>query len=123
MPAILDVSGRWDILVVNTITTGACAGESGDSGVHKATIVQNGPKLTVFGFGTTQNDSWPGNLDGTTVTFNGTRGEDNGTTTASFTLEVNPETWTMVGNEAWTWVGPGRSCPGSASDVTGEKVD
>jgi len=108
---------------MNTITTGACAGESGDSGVHEATIVQDGTKLTVFGFGTTPNDSWPGNLNGTTVTFNGTRGEDNGTTTASFTLELNPETWTMVGNEAWTWVGPGGSCPGSASDVTGEKVD
>ena len=121
-PVVLDISGRWDIVVVNTITTGACAGESGDSGVHNATIAQDGTTLTVFGFGTTSRNSWPGMLDGTTVTFNGTRAEDNGTTTASFTLEVDPVTWTMVGAEAWTWVGPGGSCPGSASDVTGERV-
>ena len=121
-PTVLDLSGNWTITVVNTITTGACSGESGSGFVHDATIDQTGSTFTISGFGTTSSDLWQGNLNGTTVTFSGDRSEDGGTTTATFTLEVDPAAFTVTGREDWNWTGPDGSCPGSASDVTGTKV-
>ncbi len=78
--------------------------------------------LVVAGFGGSPANTWNGMIVGTTITFNGTRPEDGGTTTASFTLEVDIDAGTLAGAEAWTWSGPGGSCPGSASTVTGFKV-
>ena len=50
------------------------------------------------------------------------REEDDGRTTADFTLLVDFDAGTMAGIEEWNWRGPGGSCPDSMSDVTATKT-
>jgi hypothetical protein len=116
----------WSVTVVNTVTTGACAGEEGSTGSEVITIVQDGTLVTVTGGDTVGGGpSNPrfGTFTGTTLRYGGTRPEDGGTTTAEFTLAVDLSAGTLVGTEAWSWSGPGGTCPGSSSDVTGHRVN
>ena len=61
---------------------------------------------------------WEGRIDGNVIPFGGIREEDDGTTSAAFTLEVDFEIMSMTGKEEWAWEGPGGTCPDSQSIVT-----
>jgi len=109
------------MLVDVTVATGACAGEGEDNDIEPdlVTIAQEGDSITVIELGYPKDTQvWHGAVDGATVTFGGVREEDQGMTTASFTMVVDFAAGTMTGVETWTWEGPGGSCPESESKVT-----
>jgi hypothetical protein len=74
--------------------------------------------VTISGpFGDSGPQNLNGNLTSGVVSVGGSYPEDGGTTTATHTLTVAPDEQSMSGTEAWSWTGPGGSCPESASDV------
>ncbi len=118
------IDGVWTMTVDVSVATGACRGEEEEEAVpDTVTVRQDGDSFTILGLGFPEDEQlWHGEVDGTAVTFSGERVEDDGTTTASFTLEVDFENQTMSGVEHWTWEGPGGSCPDSESVVTAVRV-
>ena len=114
------IDGVWTMNVDVTVATGACGGEEDEDFTPDiVTIRQDGDTFTLLGLGfPPQEQLWQGRVDGNLVTFGGERTEDDGTTTASFTMEVDFENLTMTGKEDWTWEGPGGTCPNSESAVT-----
>lgn len=111
------------MIVDVTVATGACAGEEEETRDEiepdLVTIVQEGDSITVVGLGYPKDSQvWQGEIDGDRVTFGGVREEDQGVTTASFTMVIDFTAGTMSGVEAWTWEGPGGSCPENESEVT-----
>lgn len=117
------VSGVWDMTVDVTVAMGACSGKEGhpDDEIEPdiVTIDQDGGSISVLGLGYPKDTQvWEGTIEGNTVTFGGTREEDDGITTALFTMTVDYVAGTMSGIENWTWEGPGGTCPGSESEVT-----
>ena len=118
---LVDFSGEWTFTVTVTIETGACSGEAGVPYSQPVTIVQEESTLTISGLGGA-NDPWVGEVTDRTAVFGGTRPEDGGLTTAVFTMTMAEDGQSLTGDEAWSWTGPGGTCPNSASDVTAVRV-
>lgn len=119
--ALLDFGGVWTFTITVTVETGACSGEVGVPQNDQVTIAQEGTTLTVNGLGGA-NDPWVGDVTNGAAVFGGTRPEDGGLTTAVFTMTMSEDGQTLTGAEAWSWTGPGGTCPNSASDVTALRV-
>jgi hypothetical protein len=110
--------GFWNLSIDVTVATGVCAGEEdAPIEVTEALITEQGGVVTATGIWSSESGSvsLTGVVAGSTITFGGSYAEDGGTTTTLYTL--NPSS--MSGSEAWSWTGPGGSCPGSQSTVTG----
>ena len=112
------LSGGWTMIVDVTAATGACAGEELEPvDTIQVNITQQGNSMTITGpFGDAGSQNLNGNLTSGVVSVGGSYPEDGGTTTATHTLTVVSAD-SMSGTEAWSWTGPGGSCPGSTSDV------
>ena len=113
--------GFWNLSIDVTVATGVCAGEEdAPIEVTEALITEQDGVVTATGIWSSESGSvsLTGVVAGSTntITFGGAYAEDGGTTTTLYTL--NPSS--MSGSEAWSWNGPGGSCPGSQSIVTGE---
>lgn len=121
----LTVDGVWAIAVDVTVATGACAGEeSGEFDADQVKIRQDGSTLTIVGLGFPKDtQEWEGKIEANVISFGGTRKEDDGVTSAAFTMEVDFATMTMTGKEEWTWEGPGGTCPNSESIVTATRTE
>jgi len=119
------VDGVWAVAVDVTVATGTCAGEEADEfDADQVTIRQDGSTLTIVGLGFPKDtQEWEGKIEGNVISFGGTRTEDDGVTSAVFTMEVDFETMTMTGKETWTWEGPGGTCPNSESIVTATRTE
>ena len=119
-PGASTLSGNWTMTVDVTVATGACAGEELEPvDTFKVSITQQGNSMTITGpFGDAGTQNLNGNLTSGVVSVGGSYPEDGGTTTATHTLTVGKDENSMSGTEAWSWTGPGGSCPGSASIVT-----
>ncbi len=117
------LSGSWTMVVDVTVATGACVGEElAPLDTLVVTLLQQGNSVTISGaFGDAGPQNLNGNLTAGVVTVGGSYPEDGGTTTATHTLTVASDERSMDGTEAWSWTGPGGSCPGSASIVTAVK--
>jgi len=104
------------MIVGVTVATGACAGEKEETKDEiepdLVTIVQEGDSITVVGLGCRKGSQvCRGKIDEDRVTFGDVWEEDNGVTTASFTMVIDFATRTMSGVEAWTREGPGDRAP------------
>lgn len=119
--ALIDISGNWTFTITVTVETGVCSGETGVPQNDLVSITQDGTTLSVSGLGGA-NDPWIGDIADRSVTFGGTRPEDGGLTTAVFTMILADGEQALTGTEAWSWTGPGGTCPNSASDVTAQRV-
>jgi hypothetical protein len=116
-----ELSGSWTFVIDVTTATGVCAGEElAPVDVSIATIAHSGASVSITGpWGSTSgSETLNGNLTGDVVSVGGSYAEDGGTTTATHTLTVSSDRNSMSGTEAWSWIGPGGSCPGSAPTVT-----
>ena len=122
MPRTID--GVWSFTVDVTVATRGCRGEEKERPYHRVvTITLDEETFTAVGLGNPRNEQiWEGTVDGDTVTFGGSRREDDGVTTALFIMTVDPERETMIGVEEWTWKGPGGPCDGSLSEVTAARL-
>lgn len=112
--------GFWRLSIDVTVATGVCAGEEDDPvEVTDALITEEAGVITATGIWSSESGSvsLTGGRSGNTITFGGAYAEDGGTTTTFYTLTVSEGA--LNGTEAWSWNGPGGSCPGSQSLVTG----
>jgi len=115
--SVLDVSGIWVLTVDVTVANGLCAGEENEPPYTTTiTIIQDGEFLSVEVEDSTE--TWQGALLGHAVGFEGTKEEDDGTTTAGFALIVNEDATRMEGVELWSWKGEFGDCPDGESTVT-----
>ena len=118
------IEGVWSVTVDVTLATRVCRGEEKEKPYHRVvTITLDGDRFTAVGLGNPRDEQvWEGMIEGDVITFGGSRREDDGVTTAMFTMTVDPQRMTMIGREDWTWKGPGGSCPGSESEVTAARL-
>ncbi len=118
-PGADSLSGAWTMIIDVTVATGVCAGEELEPvDTIQVTLTQQGNSVTISGpFGDSGPQNLNGNLTSGVVSVGGSYPEDGGMTTATHTLTVAPDEQSMSGTEAWSWTGPGGSCPESASDV------
>ncbi|HYV98094.1 MAG TPA: hypothetical protein VE967_11610, partial [Gemmatimonadaceae bacterium] len=87
----VDPAGVWNFSIVNTVTTGACAGEAGDSSLDPITITKTGSRapysVTAKGFLGVQSNVLTGTFSSSKkLTISGSYAEDGGTTTTTHTL-------------------------------------
>lgn len=115
-----DFEGFWTLTVDVTEANGVCAGEELEPpSVRETLITQEGSTITATAMWTTESGSvsLTGTRSDDQITFGGSYAEDGGTTTALYTLQIGEGT--LDGVEAWSWTGPGGSCPDGRATVTG----
>jgi hypothetical protein len=114
-----DVSGTWRLEGTVAEATGGCAGEVGDTFSRDITISQVGTDIQVEGF-SGQTEPWQGTVDTSTVEFGGSRYEDAGTTTATYTLTSAAES--LSGIETWSWIKGNESCYGGVTTISAVRI-
>jgi hypothetical protein len=115
-----DFEGFWQLTVDVTTTSGVCDGEELEPvEVINALITQEGSVVTATAEWSSESGSvsLTGGRAGNEITFSGSYDEDGGTTVTAYTLTIG--TNSLNGTEAWSWIGPGGSCPTGGSTVTG----
>jgi len=113
------IEGRWELAIVVTAVEGAFCGLDEP---YKSTVVigeDDKGQLGVIGLGD-KDETWLASFNGTTLTFDGDRFEDDGTTLAFFELDLDGDV--LTGSESWSWSGGGNSCDNGMSTVTGARL-
>jgi len=113
--SVVTISGAWRMNVAVTEFSGVCGEEA--PYVEHITITQTGSSLTVSGIAGSIGD-YSGTFDGQRAVFAGTKLDDGGATTATFSLDYDAATNTMSGSEDWSWSGSSGTCPTGGSWVS-----
>ena len=113
------IEGRWELAIVVTAVEGPFCGI--DEPYTSTVVIGKDDKgqLGVVGLGD-DGESWLASFDGTTLTFDGDRFEDDGTTLALFELDLDGDV--LTGSESWSWSGGGNSCDKGRSTVAGTRL-
>jgi hypothetical protein len=108
-PPATDLTGTWS---VQETADGNCAGISyPQQSAYTATLAQTGNSVIMS---TAANGSSSGTISGSHVSWNGSRPQESGTTSYSFSGTVDAAGNTISGSATWTWSGAGTSCGGTA---------
>jgi hypothetical protein len=135
-PVVVDLNGSWSALVDVTVANGVCAGEEDAApvpfSVSFLVVDPNGDgTYDVSVTGSFGDESSTATVSGTVngvpevgdvIVLTGDVPEDGGITTSTYTLTVQSTT-RLTGTEAWSWAGPGGTCPDGQSNVVVTKVD
>lgn len=112
------LEGVWEVTVKVSETSGACVGEENEPAYASEVVVTQVGENTyeVTGLGSPGTEPWEGRVADGRFVFNGQRAEDDGVTTASFTMERSGEG--LIGVEDWSWDSEGLgTCPTGRSEV------
>jgi hypothetical protein len=118
------LNGNWSFTIDVTAADGVCAGEENSppaTDTITVTEAQSGDpyvtNVTMSGFLGNPSNVLTGTRTGSIITVSGSYPEDGGTTTTTHNLYATGES-ALVGEEIWSWSGPGGDCPNGRADVT-----
>ncbi len=119
-----DLNGTWNYTIDVTAADGVCAGQENNPPSTDAITVtetQSGDpyvtNVTMSGFLGDPSKVLTGTRTGSIITVSGSYPEDGGTTTTTHNLYATAES-ALVGEEIWSWSGPGGDCPNGRAYVT-----
>ena len=118
------LNGTWNFTIDVTAADGICAGEENEPpSTDTITVTETQSSepyvsnVTMTGFLGDPSNVLTGTRTGSIITVSGSYPEDQGTTTTTHNLYATGEN-TIVGQETWSWSGPGGDCPNGRADVT-----
>ena len=106
-PGSSGVQGKWRI---TEETDARDCGEGELIDIYSLQVRQQGSDLTVI----TAVGSFEAVLEGTSLSWSGSYGEDGGTVTISVQVEFADSLDSLAGSSQWSWSGGGDSCDGSS---------
>ena len=115
-PDVINVAGEWNVVERMNST---CIDD--DYKQYSVSVTQSGTALTVTAGG----NSYPGTIDGHTVSWTGSYPEDGGTTTITkMTLALASDARTLNGTSSWQWVSASgaQKCEGT-TQITAERTE
>ena len=122
-----DLNGTWNYTIDVTAADGVCAGDENDPPSTDAITVtetQSGDpyvtNVTMSGFLGDPSNVLTGTRTGSIITVSGSFPEDGGTTTTTHNLYATGEN-TIIGEETWSWSGPGGDCPNGRANVSASR--
>jgi len=115
-PDVINVSGEWNVVERMNST---CIDD--DYKQYSVGVTQSGTSLTVTAGG----NSYPGTIDGHTVSWTGSYPEDGGTTTITkMTLTLESDAKSLNGTSSWQWVSASgaQKCEGT-TQITAQRAE